>query len=74
VNNENQGEVAKIDSKLNQIHVHKIAIDIPSGVLADGNIPKMQSFSKQMKLCLYSSANNHFCIQKSANIVVKFTF
>ena len=39
----------------------KIAIDIPSGVLADGNIPeKCSRFSKQMKPCLYSFANNHF--------------
>ena len=40
LNRKIEGEIAKIILKLNPIHVHKIAIDIPSGVLADGNIPE----------------------------------
>ena len=40
LNRKIEGEIAKIIQKLNPIHAHKIAIDIPSGVLADGNIPE----------------------------------
>ena len=74
LNRKIEGEIAKIILKLNPIHAHKIAIDIPSGVLADGNIPENAVVFKADETLSLQFCKQSFCIQKSANIVVKFTF
>ena len=69
LNRKIEGEVAKIILKLNPIHVHKIAIDIPSGVLADGNIPENAVVFKADETLSLQFCKQSFCIQKSARIL-----